>query len=153
MSNNDQITIKRSDLEKILGVLSVAQQKIAELLEEELTRASIVPDEGLPSDVVAMNSKVRFKDLYSGKESDITLVYPHEANIDEGKISILTPIGSALIGLKVGQTIRWPFPNGFEKKIQVLEVTNSPILGEFGFVIVSCIFAASFCGIIRATLA
>lgn len=122
MNATSDIIIKRSDLEKILAILPIAQRKIAELLEEELTRANIVSDEHLPKDIVSMNVEVTYKDLETEKESVITLVYPHEANIDQGKISILTPVGSALIGLRVGQSISWPFPQGKRKELRVLAV-------------------------------
>lgn len=77
----------------------------------------VVANDELPADVVSMNSKVSFKDLDTEKESVVTLVYPQDANIDEGKISIFAPVGSALIGLRVGQVINWPLPHGKEKKI------------------------------------
>jgi regulator of nucleoside diphosphate kinase len=64
--------------------------------------------------------------LDTGKELVVTLVYPHDADIDENKISILAPIGAALIGLRVGQVIRWPVPSGKEKRLQVVAVLFQP---------------------------
>ncbi len=87
-------------------------------------RASIVADEELPKDVVSMNSKVRLQDLETGQETIVTLVYPNDANIEENKISILAPVGSALIGLQVGQVIQWPVPSGQEKRFKVLAVLS-----------------------------
>lgn len=125
MENQDNVILTQADFQKLSQLISIARTEIAELLEGELNRAAIVPDDQLPRDVVAMNSVVGFKDLDSGKESTITLVYPHEANIAENKISILAPVGSALIGLRVGQVIHWPVPNGKEKKFQVVSVMHS----------------------------
>lgn len=85
---------------------------MADLLEEELSRAAVVHDEELPGDVVSMNSTVKFQDLEGGKETVVTLVYPPDSDIENNQISILTPVGSALIGLRVGQVIDWPFPQG-----------------------------------------
>lgn len=122
MKNNEGLMIRHSDLEKISTLLRGVQLQELELLEEELSRATAVPDGELPNDVVAMNSVVRFQDLETGKESVVTLVYPFESDPAEGRISILSPVGSALIGLRVGQVIQWPFPNGKEKKLKVMGV-------------------------------
>lgn len=125
MAKHDDIIIAKTDFHKILSILQLAPSSLAQLLEEELGRASLVADEEFPTGVVGMNSTVVFEDLEDGKKSSIVLVYPHEANIDENKVSILTPVGSALIGLRVGQSISWPFPNGKERKLKVLSVTPS----------------------------
>lgn len=128
MENNSNLLIlTQSDFEKLNSLLEAAQPDIAELLKEELSRAVIVANDELPVDVVSMNSKVIFKDLVTDKESVVTLVYPQDANIDEGKISIFAPVGSALIGLRVGQVINWPLPNGKEKRIQVVSVSSISI--------------------------
>lgn len=124
MSTQDNLIISQPDFERLSSLVKSASSEIVELLEEELSRASIVPPSDVPSDVVSMNSKVRFENLETGKENEVTLVYPHEANIQENKISILTPIGSALIGLRVGQTIEWPFPDGSTKKLKVISVEH-----------------------------
>lgn len=124
MDNQDNLILTQADFQKLSALIGLAQTETAELLEEELSRASIVSDNNLPNDVVSMNSTVSFEDLETGKESVVTLVYPHEANIDEGKISILAPVGSALIGLRVGQVIHWPVPNGKEKRLKVVSVIS-----------------------------
>lgn len=97
-----------------------------EALEEELSRAVTVPEEQLPLHVVRMNSQVRFKDSSTGEESDVTLVYPQDAKVEEGKVSILAPVGSALIGLSVGEEIEWPMPNGKIRKLQIVSVHFEP---------------------------
>lgn len=127
MNTHNNLIINQADFQKLSSLVRAAQSEIVILLEEELSRASVVPDAELPDDVVSMNCRVVFQDMETGKESIVTLVYPHEANINEGKISILTPVGSALIGLKVGQDIQWPFPNGKEKKLKVISVTSHAV--------------------------
>lgn len=124
MEKDPKLIISQKDFQKISSLLTSATAKIAELLEEELDRALIVPADKLPNDVVSMGSTAKFIDLDTNKELVITLVYPHEANIEKNKVSILTPVGSALIGLRVGQTISWPMPSGEEKKLKVVELFN-----------------------------
>lgn len=124
MENINNLILTQADFEKLSSLVNVSNTEASELLEEELSRASVVADESLPMDVVSMNSKVRFRDLETGKDTIVTLVYPHDANIEEGKVSILAPVGSALIGLRVGQVIQWPVPNGKEKQFKVLSVIS-----------------------------
>lgn len=123
MLNNQKLIITQANREKIATILPSAREDIAALLEEELERAQIVSDEELPKDVVTMNSIVKFIDTENDKESIVQLVFPQDSNIEENKISILTPVGSALIGLRVGQTINWPFPGGKEKQLKVISVS------------------------------
>lgn len=122
MEKRDQLILSQDDFQKISLLVRTASGELAELLEEELNRAQVVEDTKLLLDRVMMNSKVQFLDLESGKNQEITLVYPHEANIEENKVSILAPVGAALLGLKVGGVIEWPLPGGKKKKIQVLAV-------------------------------
>jgi len=94
-------------------------------LEEELQQAIVVPPKDIPGDVITMNSKVRLKDLDSGKEMTYTLVYPPDADASQNKISVLAPIGTALIGFKVGDVIAWHVPSGL-KRLEVKEVIYQP---------------------------
>jgi regulator of nucleoside diphosphate kinase len=126
MNNQDHLILTQADFQKLTSLIESSNSQAAELLEEELGRAQIVADDSLPGDAVSMNSKVCFQDLESGKETVVTLVYPHEANIEENKISILAPVGSALIGLQVGQVIQWPVPNGKVKRLKVVSVAAGP---------------------------
>jgi len=95
-------------------------------LEIELDRAAVLSDTEVPKDLITMNSNVRYLNVQDNKESTITLVYPQDANSSEGKISILAPLGSALIGLKVGQEINWMFPDGKTRTLKILEVIYQP---------------------------
>ncbi len=81
-------------------------------LNHELERAVITKPEDIPADVITMRSQVVLKDLDNDEELIYTLVYPDEANIAEDKISILAPIGTAILGYRVGDTLDWKIPNG-----------------------------------------
>lgn len=94
-------------------------------LEAELDRAEIVDPSAIPGDVVTMRSKVRLKDLVSGESNTYSLVFPTEANFTEGKISVLAPIGTAILGYRQGDTIEWPVPSGV-RKLKVEEVLYQP---------------------------
>lgn len=101
-----------------------------ERLKTELERARIVPIAELPANVIAMNATVELEDLEDGEVMTYTLVFPENANIETKKISILAPLGMALLGFKVGDEIEWPVPAG---KIRVrvrrlVEPENEPAL-------------------------
>lgn len=118
------ITIVKNDFEKLSNLLISAPESIQELLQNELDRATVVEDGHLPDGIVAMHSKVTYLDEETGKEATLTLVYPHEADVEAGKVSVLAPVGAALIGMKVGKSIQWPMPHGKEKLIKVVAVTK-----------------------------
>lgn len=118
------IIISETDYQKITTLLSSVKIEVAEQLEEELDRAQIVPEDSIGENVVKMNSEVTFEDLGTGQSQKVQLVYPHDANVDENKISIFAPIGAALIGLQVGQTIDWPLKSNKVKKLKVVSVSN-----------------------------
>lgn len=97
---------------------------VGEYLVEELSRAFIVPDDACAPNVVRMGSTVTYREDATGRIRTVTLVYPREANIDQQRISVLTPIGAALIGLSPAQTIQWPSPDGAMATLTVLNVSN-----------------------------
>ena len=121
----EQIILSESDFGKLSALLKIARSEHSEFLEQELDRAAIVPDHELPADVVTMNSLVRYLDIESGDEASALLVYPHEANVEKGWVSVLAPLGAALIGLRSGQNIRWPLPGGREKSLKVLSIVRA----------------------------
>ena len=94
-------------------------------LEAELDRAEIVDPKHIPADVITMRSKVRLKDLVTGEANNYSLVFPTEADFSEGKISILAPIGTAILGYKLGDIIEWPVPSGL-RRIKVDEIVYQP---------------------------
>ena len=91
----------------------------------ELSRAVIVPAAEIPGDVITMNSRVRLLDLQDGSVLEYTLVYPGDANFAEGKISVLAPIGAAMIGYRVGDEIEWEVPAG-RRNLRVEAVLYQP---------------------------
>jgi len=122
---NGNLMIREKDFNRLKDYLS-AQQGLDDL-ENELDRAKIIKDDKIPNDLVTMNSKVRYKNLESNKESEITIVYPKDANATEGRISVFASLGSALLGLREGDEISWTFPDGAEKSLQVLKVISQEV--------------------------
>jgi len=95
-------------------------------LESELERAHIVGADQVPPDVVTMNSRVLFEDTATGKTTEVTIVFPQDADLREGRISVLAPVGTALLGLAEGDSIVWPFPDGSSRCLRVVAVTFQP---------------------------
>ena len=95
-----------------------------EELQAELDRADVMPAAEVPDDVVTMHSRVHYVDETSGDARAVTLVYPHEADVAKGRISVLAPVGAALLGLSTGHSIEWNFPHGVRRRLRVLEVTR-----------------------------
>jgi len=126
MSNEDKIYVTEKDFMRLKNLLDSYDGDEFEDLEIELDRAGVLSDEEVPKDLITMNSQVRYLNVQDNKESVVTLVYPKDANSSEGKISILAPLGSALIGLKVGQEINWMFPDGKTRTLRILEVVYQP---------------------------
>jgi regulator of nucleoside diphosphate kinase len=124
--NADVILITEKDLLRIKHILSFQKSIEFENLELELDRARIISDLEVPADLVTMNSKVRFLNIQDNKEMTLSVVYPSDANFSEGKISVLASLGSALIGLRVGQEINWMFPDGKTRTLKILDVIYQP---------------------------
>ena len=95
-------------------------------LAPELDRADIVTSLSVPPDVVTMYSRVAFEDKTTGQSRVVTIVYPQDADASEGKISVMAPVGSALLGLSVGQSIEWCFPDGRPRTLRVVELLYQP---------------------------
>lgn len=104
-----------------LGVESRSPQ-VSELLLRETSRAKLHGAGSFPSDVVAMGSLVEFLDEGTGARRKVQLVYPLEADIAAGRISILTPVGAGLLGLREGQSILWPDREGHERRLVIVSV-------------------------------
>lgn len=100
--------------------------RVVALLEDELGRAKVVTSSDIPANVVTMNSAVSFEDLESGERSQVTLVYPSASSGDKGRVSIFAPVGAALLGLAVGESIEWPMPNGTTRNLRVTAVDYQP---------------------------
>jgi len=118
------IVVSQSDYDRLDRLASAAGQRMPEAsdaLFAELERARIVPDANLPDDVVKMGSSLEFKPD-NGASKVVTLVFPEEADIAEGKISILTPIGTAVLGLRPRRSITWKARDGRQHELIVLSV-------------------------------
>lgn len=129
MEQKPPITISSLDvarLEKMLDSLGSKQIPNKEDLQNELDRAHIVEPEEMPHDVVTMNSTVIFQMESSSTEFALTLVYPNDIADGTGKISVLAPVGSALLGLREGDAISWPKPGGGSIKVRILKVVYQP---------------------------
>lgn len=116
------ITLKESDYERLQATIEHHESPQADALDEELARAETVLDADFPEGIVSMHSRVTFEDIDTGKETTVTLVYPQEADVAKMRVSILTPVGSALIGLSVGGEIEWPLPSGQARRLRVQSV-------------------------------
>ena len=94
-------------------------------LEQELERATIVKAGDVPHDLVTMNSRVRVKDLNSGHEFTYQIVFPRDADVAKNRISVLAPIGTALLGYGAGITVEWQVPSGM-RRLRILDVEYQP---------------------------
>ncbi|MGD9659739.1 MAG: nucleoside diphosphate kinase regulator [Porticoccaceae bacterium] len=121
------ITVKESDYSKLMSLIEKTDDASSEALDIELARAEIVSDARFPDTIVAMGSTVTFADLDNGEETRVTLVFPHETDVAAMKISVLSPVGSALIGLAKGGVIDWKLPSGKVRRLQVVNVDNSAL--------------------------
>lgn len=130
MSQRD-IFITEFDLARLRDVLRARIRAGArdrdhlESLEHELDRAHVVDPSAVPHDVVTMNSQVRIEDVDTGLENVYTLVFPSDAGIQEKKLSILAPIGTALLGARAGETVEWVVPAG-ARTVRIKEVLYQP---------------------------
>lgn len=101
-------------------------------LQDELDRAEIVDPRQMPPTVVTMNSTVRFNNETTGEEFCMTLVYPKDVQGKPDRISILAPVGSALLGLSIGDVIEWPLPGGGIIRVRIIDIIYQPERsGEF----------------------
>ncbi|MGY1410006.1 MULTISPECIES: nucleoside diphosphate kinase regulator [unclassified Luteimonas] len=119
------IVVSRRDAARLDALLDSPRWQndaTAAALMGELTRAEVVDNDAMPTDVVGMHSRVECVDENSGEKHTLTLVFPHEADAGAGRISIMAPVGSALLGLSVGQSIDWSTPQGRPLKLRVTDV-------------------------------
>ncbi len=120
-----KLVLSKEDFQKLSALVASQTAAVAEGLEEEISRAVVLPESEVPEDVVSMDSLVRVRDLDSGLEHDYQLVFPHEANAGEGRISVLAPLGAALIGLRASDEYEFFAPNERLKRFQVLSIFSN----------------------------
>jgi regulator of nucleoside diphosphate kinase len=132
MMNEATIYINEVDLARLRKLIDLARETdndanrmYLDRLEGELERAQVVNPNDIPKDVVTMRSTARLKDLDSGKEMVYSLVFPSEADVDKGKISVLAPVGTAMIGYRAGDLIEWEVPSGL-RRLKVEEIIYQP---------------------------
>jgi len=107
------------------GNLSQREHGEAHSLEAELERAEIVAPHAVPPDVITMNSRADLLDLDTGERMEFTLVFPDEADLAEGKISVLAPVGTGMLGYRVGDVFERQAPYGM-RRLKVIDVTFQP---------------------------
>lgn len=131
--NHTPIYISPADNTKLRRLLATALYSDARLarrtLAAELDRAFVIDPSAFPSDVVTMESTVKFEDLSTGEVEEYTITFPEHADVERKRISILAPIGTALIGCRVGDLVRWPTPGGV-RHIKVRHVTMPDVASK-----------------------
>jgi regulator of nucleoside diphosphate kinase len=126
-----KIVVTETDLRRLSQMLdsefaaTVVPSRYLNDLRGELERAEVVPSEDVPDDVVTMDSTIILRDLDTGEPETFTLVYPQKANIAENKLSVLAPVGTAILGFRVGDVVRWKVPDGY-RRLQIEEVLYQP---------------------------
>ncbi|MFC4171249.1 nucleoside diphosphate kinase regulator [Microvirga sp. GCM10011540] len=131
-SAKPRIILSAADHEKLSVLANAAATTLPEVaaeLADELDRAHVLPAGRHPVDTVCMGCEVDFRDDMTGRVQTVALVYPQDADISKSSISVLTPIGTALIGLPVGKSIDWTTRTGESKRLTVLQV-HDPVLAE-----------------------
>ena len=123
------ITVSSRDLARLEALIdspALSRHPAAVALSQELERAQVLPPEQIPAGIVTMHSRVDCVDELHDEKHSLTLVYPHEADFDKGHVSVLAPVGSALLVLSVGQSIDWVAPGGRQLRLRVTAVHNQP---------------------------
>jgi regulator of nucleoside diphosphate kinase len=122
------VHIARSELSRLRDLVDQFSEgreaATAERLGAELDRAIVV--DRLPPEVVAIGSRVRFENAATGVVREVVLVYPSAADATAGRVSVLAPIGAALLGLSAGDSIDWPLPEGRSARLHILSVQPPP---------------------------
>jgi regulator of nucleoside diphosphate kinase len=117
---NDLILVTEADM----SLLSLLRTHAP--LRRELDRAIVVSSAAVPPDVATMNSKIRYIDETAGEQRTVSLVYPEQEDGSGKKISVLAPVGTALLGLSEGRAIDWDFPDGSRRRLKLLQVVHQP---------------------------
>ncbi|MEE4672281.1 nucleoside diphosphate kinase regulator [Pseudomonas alliivorans] len=128
MNTAPSLILTRLDIQRLESLIDSQDDSTpgVQALQAELDRAEqVVGHDEVPDGVVTMNSRVHCREESSGKDYHLTLVYPKDAGVD-GTVSVLAPMGSALLGLQVGQHIDWPAPGGKTLKLNLLAVEYQP---------------------------
>jgi regulator of nucleoside diphosphate kinase len=132
ITNHREIYITHIDMRRLRELINVATEydngrdrEYLSMLAEELDRAHIINSTETPPVIITMNTKVRIRDLQTGNSTIYTLVFPRDADINQSKVSVLAPLGTALLGYRVGDVIKWPVPAGM-RHIQIEQILYQP---------------------------
>lgn len=123
------ITVTDLDFQRLQAIIVDATDRErdgADTLYSELERAKVVPSKKVPATVLTMNSRVLLEDTSTNARREVTLVYPQDADAATGKVSVLSPLGCALIGLSAGQTITWEMPKHRPIRVRAVEILFQP---------------------------
>lgn len=127
--NKKRIIVNNRDFTKLTQIINDTQahggNQYLKNLAAELSNALLLDPEKIPADVITMNTKVSFIDINESEEFVYTIVYPEEADIEQGRLSVLAPIGTALLGYRVGDEIAWSVPAGL-KKFRIEKILYQP---------------------------
>jgi regulator of nucleoside diphosphate kinase len=125
MTSPPPIIVATEDRDRLLDLVAGARaNQVAEQLEAELERAQVIPLSQVPGDVVVMNSALEYEVVATHQRRRLSLVYPQDAESNAGRVSVLAPLGCALLGLRVGQEIDWQMPGGL-RSLRVLSVERA----------------------------
>jgi regulator of nucleoside diphosphate kinase len=128
---NRTIIMSEADRERLEALIESARYSASlredylAALEGELRRARVVPQSDVPPEVITMNSVVRLRDLDTDETEEYELVYPSDADMAHNRISVLAPVGTAILGYRLGDVIKWPVPAGL-RRLRVEEVLYQP---------------------------
>ncbi len=129
MTKRPEITISSLDLDRLYNLIEALPKNSfvgKDALEAELARANVVDPTEVPPTIVTMNSTVRFSVESTQNEFELTLVYPKDVDASGKTISILAPVGGALLGLSQGDEIEWPKPGGGVLKVKITGIVYQP---------------------------
>ncbi|HEY8535595.1 MAG TPA: nucleoside diphosphate kinase regulator [Vicinamibacterales bacterium] len=112
-------------LENLVAATGGRDKAHVEQLAEELDRAHVVPASEIPPDVVTMGSQLELKDLDTGEVLTFTLVFPFQANFEEGRVSVLAPLGTAVLGYRAGDVVEWTVP-GRTRRLKIERILYQP---------------------------
>jgi regulator of nucleoside diphosphate kinase len=125
MSSPPPIVVAAEDRTRLLQLVASSDgTEVAEQLELELERARALPLSEVPDDVIVMDSELEYEDVATSQRRRLRLVYPQDADSNSGRVSIMAPLGCALLGLRIGQEIDWRMPGG-PRRLRVLSVTRA----------------------------
>jgi regulator of nucleoside diphosphate kinase len=119
------IVVTSNDLQRLHRLIMRSEMPGVERLDDELARARVVAPREVASDVVTMNSDVTYEDTIAGARRNVRVVYPEDSDAARGWVSVLSPLGSALLGLRVGQEFDWLLPHG-NMRVRILSVPYQP---------------------------